>query len=58
MQNQSHSISRKHRCQAVVELSNHEVAEKTRKQKPWPNAETIEPPAKTVRTNYEETTIA
>ena len=34
----------KHHHQAVIEVSNHEVAGEIPKQKPWPNAETNVPP--------------
>ena len=53
--NASRSVSRKHRRQAVVELSNHEIANT--------QAKTMakrrdEHPAKIVGPSYEETTIA
>ena len=57
MQNHSCSVSRKHRRQAVVELSNHEVADETPKQKTMAERRD-ERPAKIVGPNYEETTIA
>ena len=52
MQNHSRSVSRRHRKQTVVELSNHAVSDKTSKQTPWPNAGT------NVAPNYEETASA
>ena len=59
MQNHSRSVSGKHRRQAIVELSNHEVADETPKQKPWPNAETNVPPRLSAQIKeIEETTIA
>ena len=54
-QNHSRSVSRKHRRQAVVELSNHEIANTQTKTMA---KRRDEHPAKIVGPSYEETTIA